>query len=228
MRNQHSNSSVLGLSEHLANLELPITIQAPKKVVRNQNLSSTPDTFGEVATFLSTPFVDDAISTDEYQNLDDAEKHIRDMAVGYWLPGRYRDKKSRKRPSEFLQSYFVFDLIDCEPAEFVSMQTLGILDGYGAVLMHSLRGHTADKPKVRLIFPMFEPISLLEAYFVQPEVPGLYCHLNLEGRVVGESLMDVDRPLALPSISEGEEFWFQAADGAPFFADSIIDELEDN
>jgi len=40
--------------------------------------------------------------------------------------------------------------------------------------------------------------------------------------------MDVDRPLALPSISEGEEFWFQAVDGAPIFADSFIDELEDN
>ena len=101
--------------------------------------------------------MDDAISTDEYQNLDDAEKHIRDMAVGYWLPGRYRDKKSRKRPSEFLQSYFVFDLVDYEPEEIDNMRTKGFLPGFGASLMHTLRGHTVEKPKVRLILPMFEP-----------------------------------------------------------------------
>jgi hypothetical protein len=222
------DSAVCGLSARLAGLELPITIKASHRSVQVEKYQSTLTTFGEVATFLSTPYVDDAISGEDYQNLDDADKHMQDMVAGSWRPGRIRNRFSPNKPSNFLQSYFVFDLIDFEPEEIDSLRTKGFPPGFGAVLMHTLRGHTTNNPKVRIIFPMFESITLLDAYFVQPEVLEYYCHLNLEGRVVGECIMDVDRPLALPSISEGEEFWFLAVDGAPIFADSIIDELEDN
>ncbi len=169
MDKQLGNSPADGLSERLASLQLPITIKASEKVSQSRKLNSALDTFGKVAAFLSTLFVDEAMSAEEYQNLDDTGKRSRDMVAGHWLPGCARDKRCNT-PKGFFHSYFVFDLIDFGRAEIDSIRFDGFVGGITAVLMHTLRGHTADNPKVRIIFPMFEPISLLDAYFLQPEL----------------------------------------------------------
>jgi hypothetical protein len=223
MREQLNLSSEFGLSERLAGLDVLTTVHAADQPENTDRFKSGPRNFGELATFLSEPVVDDALSAEQYRAMTDVEKRKRDMELGFWLPGRAIDTDSRPNQRAFMQSLFVFDLIGFEPQEIEFIRTRAFGGGFIAALMHTLRGHSAEKPKVRIIFPLFEPISLADAYLTQPELPERLSHINLAGRVIGESLLDVDRPLAIPMISQGEMFWFQAFDGAPIFADNFME-----
>lgn len=84
-----------------------------------------------------------------------------------------------------------------------------------------------SNPRVRIIYPLFTPISLAEAYLAQPKVPELLCHLGLSGRVVGERFSEVDRSLELPNVSCDEDCWFRTTEGTPIFADTILEMLSD-
>lgn len=223
MREQLNLPCQFGLSERLAGLDVLTTVHAADQPGNTDRFKSGPRNLGELATFLSEPVVDDALSAEQYRAMTDVEKRKRDMEFGFWLPRRAIDTDSRPDQPEFMQSLFVFDLIGFEPQEIEYIRTRAFGGGFIAALMHTLRGHLAEEPKLRIIFPLFEPISLAEAYLTQPELPERLCEINLAGRVIGESLLDVDRPLAIPTISQGETFWFQAFDGAPIFADSLME-----
>ncbi len=218
-------SAKQGLSRRLADLELPITVKYGHDQHQYAGLASNLYTFGAVAKFLSTPFADEEISVAEYSKLNVAAKRKREKYAGHWLPGRWQSCENGV--TTFMQSYFVFDAVGWKRDDFEEFIRTSVTPGGIAMVVHSLRGHTKDKPKARMIFPLFEPIPLSDAYLAQPEVPELLCHLELSGRVVGECLSDVDRPLELPSVSYDEDYLFHAVDGAPIFADSILEMLND-
>lgn len=225
MNNPVFGRSKLGLLQPLADLELPITVNEKIGQSVHPECNTNLSNFGAVSEFLSVPFKDDEVSAAEYADLNADDKRKRDMIAGHWLSGRAL--YSERPNTSFYQSYFLFDVVDWQRDEFEELIQNFLIPGGIAVIVHSLRGHTANKPKARMIFPLFEPIPLADAYLAQPELPELLCHLEMSGRVVGECLSEVDRQFELPSISRDEEYLFYAVDGAPIFADSILDMLND-
>lgn len=225
MNNSAFNGSEIALSKPLAGLELPITVSPSKDFRETFDRESEPVTFGQVAKFLSVPFRDEGMTAEEFSKLTPEDKRKRDGVAGHWLPGRARSSKDLI--SNYSQSFFVFDVLDWRREEFEELIRICLIPDAFAVIMHSLRGHTPDNPRVRIIYPLFTPISLAEAYLAQPKVPELLCHLGLSGRVVGERLSEVDRSLELPNVSWDEDYWFRTIEGTPIFADTILEMLSD-
>lgn len=222
MQKQLTAPPQFGLSNRLARLEVPITMYATDRQESVGVAKTDSYTFGDLVALVSEPLVDAAVSAEEYRAMTDVERRERDMELGSWLAGQAVDTHLNDGQLVFMQSSLVFDLIDLEPQEFEDFRTGAFGRGFIAALMHSLRGHTGEKNRIRVILPLFEPISLSDANLIRPALSECLGDLGLYGRVMEEGLTHLDRRLALPAVSQGDAFWFQAFDGPPIFADSFI------
>lgn len=210
-----------GLSEEIANSQLPITIETNGNYTEGPNTEAGLSTFGQIVEFFSLPFRDPTIFSNEYDLLNVEEKRKRDVAMGYWLPGVVRTDPHESGREQFFVSYFVFD-IEC----FLSDERGQIANVCNATeplayLAHPLRSHTLEKPKIRLVFPLSHPVPHYEALLLQPEFSVILRNFGVAGQIVGEAFSEVDRRLELWTVSEDEGHWMDAADGAPICVESI-------
>lgn len=225
MHKQLAAPPQFGLSNCLAALEAPVTMHATDRQESVGVAKTDFYTFGDLAALVSEPLIDAAVSAEAYRAMTDVEKHERDMELGSWLAGQAVDTHVNDGQLVFMQSLLVFDLVDLEPQEFEDFRTGAFGVGSIAALMHSLRGHTGEKNRIRVILPLFEPISLSDANLIRPDLSECLGDLGLSGRVIEEGLTHLDRRLALPAVSQGDAFWFQAFDGPPIFPDSFIESV---
>jgi hypothetical protein len=185
--------------------------------VRNKTVS-----LEEVCAKLSKPLEDHSVTFAEYMRMSVDEKGERKAMAGFVMFAHFTDGK-RKAANQKNRTALAFDLDNV-----LASQLSDIRQGFAPICrylfaMHTTRSHCPEKPRVRIIMPISRPVNDAEFYALCRLVACLLADTPEEGIEIPDPVsFKYNQVMYWPSISKGQEFWFEENEGEILDVDGFL------